>query len=308
MRLEAPPGWTGRKAKGHLSSSATWPTGPAVRDAHSQPSSTSFGSPGLPCHRRGNWDAEKGIESAGVTSTSADRRPGQPRELGGPRHAGSGGPVTRLFTAPACAQGLARHSHWAPTPRPALPAGARGARGTSYAVGGDGPKLSGTGAAVGQFSVTPQVLPGTRGAWSHWLKRRRENRSGQSCTGSICPGPAVTDATVPTTHRPALVGSPAQAKGAGGRSCLGSARRQEQETSGDHAEPTRCPLLQTQTPRLSLDPSWRSSPGRRLLPPPSPAAVAFQPSLCWAKLGLCLRGRAPKWVPTAAQLILHQKS
>lgn len=176
--MEAPLGWTGRKAKGHLSSSATWPTGPAVRDARSQPSSTSFGSPGLPCHRRGNRDAEKGIESAGVTSTSADRRPGQPRSLGR-------GPVTRARGAPSRGSSQLRLVHRA----------SRGIR-TGPARRGR-PCLREPMALGGLATLWGETAPNSQAPGQRWVSSRSRRRCSRGLRALGATGSSTGEKTAP---------------------------------------------------------------------------------------------------------------
>lgn len=121
--------------------------------------------------------------------------------------------------------------------------------------------------------------PGDSGCWrGHGLRRRRENLSGPSCTGNRCSGPAVTDATVPTTHRPALVTNPTGPKGAGGAVLPGKRREAGAGNMGDHAEQPRCLLLQTQTPRPRPCPSAELFARAAAPASPQPGLVAIPAS------------------------------
>lgn len=171
----------------------------------------------------------------------------------------------QFFTAQAWEQG----------PR-ASSAGARGTQGRPATLWEEtSPKPQ----ALGRRRASPRWhCRGSGCWWSLCLKRRRERRSGRSRTGNMCPGPAVTDTTVPTTHRPALVSNPTQPKGAGGAVPPG---KHQEAGAGDvwcarganlavfHASPS--------PHALSRDLSRSPAPQGLLLPPPSAASVSGQP-------------------------------
>lgn len=88
----------------------------------------------------------------------------------------------------------------------------------------------------------------------------------------------MTDATVPTTHRPALVTNPTGPKGAGGAVLPGKRREAGAGNMGDHAEQPRCLLLQTQTPRPRPCPSAELFARAAAPASPQPGLVAIPAS------------------------------